>query len=390
MKGYCMYNRKLIFTASCLGMLMFGIVMTTLGAILPSVIEKFGIDKTNAGSLMLLMSFGILLGSLVFGPIVDRYGYKKLLIICAALIAIGLEGVAFTPNFWLLRISAFVIGFGGGVINGGANALVSDISEKGKSANLSILGVFFGIGAIGVPFLLGILSGYLDYELIIAGVGLIVILPLLFFIALPFPVPKQVQGFPIKQGLQLLKEFTLILFGFILFFQSGIEFTVGGWAALFFKEELVMDTNDAVLVLSFYWLGMIAARLLFGYLLKTITPIIIQFVSISIALIGALAMILSNSLAISVSGLFLIGFGFAAAFPVMLGYVGDLYARLSGTAFSIIFVIALIGGMLFPYLVGVVGQLLGLRLSFIVVPISLCCIAALFRIVLNGISIKKN
>jgi len=385
-----MYNRKFIFIASCLGMLMFGIVMTTLGAILPSVIEKFGIDKANAGSLMLLMSFGILLGSLVFGPIVDRYGYKALLIICAALISIGLEGIALTPTFWLLRIAAFIIGFGGGVINGGTNALVADISEKGKSANLSILGVFFGVGAVGVPFLLGILSGYLSYELIIAGVGLVVILPLLFFIVLQFPIPKQVQGFPIKEGLQLLKEFTLIFFGFILFFQSGIEFTIGGWAALFFKEELVLDTNRAVLFLSFYWLGMIIARLLLGYLLNKISPVIIQFSSIGIAFIGALAMLLSNSLPVSVSGLFLIGFGFAAAFPVMLGYVGDLYAKLSGTAFSIIFVMALMGGMLFPYFAGVVGQMLSLRLSFIIVPISLCCIATLFWTVLNRISITNT
>jgi FHS family glucose/mannose:H+ symporter-like MFS transporter len=385
-----MYNRKFIFIASCLGMLMFGIVMTTLGAILPSVIEKFGIDKANAGSLMLLMSFGILLGSLVFGPIVDRYGYKALLIICAALISIGLEGIALTPTFWLLRIAAFIIGFGGGVINGGTNALVADISEKGKSANLSILGVFFGVGAVGVPFLLGVLSGYLSYELIIAGVGLVVILPLLFFIVLQFPIPKQVQGFPIKEGLQLLKEFTLIFFGFILFFQSGIEFTIGGWAALFFKEELVLDTNRAVLFLSFYWLGMIIARLLLGYLLNKISPVIIQFSSIGIAFIGALAMLLSNSLPVSVSGLFLIGFGFAAAFPVMLGYVGDLYAKLSGTAFSIIFVMALMGGMLFPYFAGLVGQMLSLRLSFIIVPISLCCIATLFWTVLNRISITNT
>jgi FHS family glucose/mannose:H+ symporter-like MFS transporter len=385
-----MYNRKFIFIASCLGMLMFGIVMTTLGAILPSVIEKFGIDKANAGSLMLLMSFGILLGSLVFGPIVDRYGYKALLIICAALISIGLEGIALTPTFWLLRIAAFIIGFGGGVINGGTNALVADISEKGKSANLSILGVFFGVGAVGVPFLLGVLSGYLSYELIIAGVGLVVILPLLFFIVLQFPIPKQVQGFPIKEGLQLLKEFTLIFFGFILFFQSGIEFTIGGWAALFFKEELVLNTNRAVLFLSFYWLGMIIARLLLGYLLNKISPVIIQFSSIGIAFIGALAMLLSNSLPVSVSGLFLIGFGFAAAFPVMLGYVGDLYAKLSGTAFSIIFVMALMGGMLFPYFAGVVGQMLSLRLSFIIVPISLCCIATLFWTVLNRISITNT
>ena len=34
-----MTNRRTLFTIACLGMLAFGIVLTTLGAVLPSVIE---------------------------------------------------------------------------------------------------------------------------------------------------------------------------------------------------------------------------------------------------------------------------------------------------------------------------------------------------------------
>jgi hypothetical protein len=34
---------------------------------------------------------------------------------------------------------------------------VADISKDSKTANLSLLGVFFGIGALGMPFILGLL-----------------------------------------------------------------------------------------------------------------------------------------------------------------------------------------------------------------------------------------
>ena len=115
-------------------MLAFGIVLTTLGAVLPSVIERFGIDKAVAGSLFLLMTFGILLGSIVFGPIVDRNGYKGMLLLALALIVVGLEGIAFAPSMAWLRVAVALIGFGGGIINGGTNALVADMSAEGRTA----------------------------------------------------------------------------------------------------------------------------------------------------------------------------------------------------------------------------------------------------------------
>jgi hypothetical protein len=70
----------------------------------------------------------------------------------------GFPGTAFTQSQGLLRFCAFLIGFGGGAVNGATNALVADISDKYKGANLSLLGVFFGIGALGMPLVLGILK----------------------------------------------------------------------------------------------------------------------------------------------------------------------------------------------------------------------------------------
>ncbi|HDP99270.1 MAG TPA: MFS transporter, partial [bacterium] len=343
-------------------------------------------DKVHAGSLMMIMSFGILLGSLIFGPIVDRYGYKILFIICATVIFLSLEGIAVAPRLWFLRFYLFMIGIGGGVINGGANALVADISDQSKSANLSLLGVFFGVGAIGVPLSLGLLSTFFSYNLIIAFVGGLVIIPLLFFIFPKFPQPKQPQGFPIKDGVKLIKQSTLLLFAFILFFQSGMEFVAASWSAVFFREELALDKNLAVLFLSFYWLGIMTARLILNFLLKRISAVRLQFIFIGIALLGAFSMILTSSPVLSPLSLFLIGFGLAAGFPIMLGYVGDLYAKFSGTAFSVVFVVALCGGMSFPYLTGVIGEASGLRSSFLIIPIGLICFSILFSSAIKRIS----
>lgn len=375
-----MTNRRTLFAIACMGMLAFGIVLTTLGAVLPSVIERFGIDKAAAGSLFLLMTFGILIASVVVGPIVDRNGYKGMLLLALALIAVGLEGIAFAPSLAWLRAAVVLIGFGGGIINSGTNALVADISVEGRTAGLSLLGVFFGVGAVGVPFALGSLLGIFSYSAIIAAVGAVVVVPLLLTAATPFPAPKQPQGFPLAAAKGLLRDPVLLIMGLMLFLASGLEITVGGWTATFFKEELQIADQRALVYLSLYWLGMMLARIALGLVLRQVAPARVLLGCLAVAFVGALLLITTRDATLAALGVFLLGVGFAATFPVVLGFVGDRYAALSGTAFSVVIVIALTGGMLLPYTTGVLGASYGLRGSFVIVPIALVLLSALLGV----------
>src|SRR5690606_7326048 len=184
-----MYNRNKVFSAACIGLFLFGMTLITLGSILPSLTTKFESEGLNAGILVAVLPIGIMLGSLVFGPIVDRYGYKMLLIISVLISAISLEGLAFTNTLTLLYICIFLIGLGGGIINGGTSALVADISSDHKGASLSLMCVCFGIGALCMPLLLGCLSGYFKFTTILAAVGMFIVLPVIYFFHLKFTDP---------------------------------------------------------------------------------------------------------------------------------------------------------------------------------------------------------
>jgi len=385
-----MYNKKMVFVAACAGMFIVGIVLTTLGAILPSVMDKFQIDKIDAGSLMSLLSIGILISSMLFGPIADRYGYKYLFIVCAGFILIGMEGIAFAPSFEWLRFFIFLIGFGGGVLNGGTNALVADISAGERSARLSILGIFFGIGAIGVPLLLGLLLDLISYESFMSGVGAFVLVIIFFYLFIKFPTPKQTEKVPVKQGLGLLGHMSLIVLSLILFFESGIEITVGSWATSFLKEELTLESSTAVFCLAVYWLGLMLVRLVLGFALKSVKPATALIACLLVALCGSVLMLFSRDLVPAAFALFLIGAGFAATYPVILGYIGDLYPKLSGTAFSIAFVIALTGGTTLPFVTGLLANSYGLRISFILIPASIVIIMTIFLSVKKRITVPNT
>lgn len=380
------YNHKLVFASACFGMLLFGVTLTTLGSILPEIIPRFGISKTDAGSLFTIMNFGILLGSLFFGPIVDRYGYKKLMVACTTLLLIGIEGVAFSSTVQLFTVFIFFFGLGGGIINGATNAMVSDISQEGRSAGLALLGVFFGIGAFGVPLVLGSLLDIFTYTQLISSLGIIVGLALFMFIIVKFPAPKQPHSFPIKEAIKLVKHPTLLLLAFMLFFQSGMEIMTGGWTASFFNEVLQVDSSGAVFLLSFFWIGLMLSRLMLSKLLKNYSPGHILKISIGIAFIGSFTLLFISQVTVATMCVFIIGAGFGAGYPVVLGYIGDLYPKMSGTAYSLALTIALIGGMLLPYLAGIIGDIFGLRTSFLIIPVSLIAMFIMFLIVLRRFS----
>ncbi len=355
-----MYNKKLVFGAACVNILVFGIGVISLGSILPYLTDKFALDDLAKGTLASLLPLGILTGSLVFGPVVDKYSYKNLLSLSILLNILGLELIALADSFFLLGLAFFLIGWGGGMINGATSALVSDISEdhgENKGANLSLFGVFFGLGALGMPVIISSLSRKYETDIIVAGIGYAMIAALVLNLIITFPKPKQAQSIAIKQFLLLAKNRILLLFGFILFFQSGLEGLTNNWTTSYLIEVIEVDGQRALLTLTIYVGIFTVGRLVIGLLLKVMSSRTVLVAAVVLALLGGIITLIAGSLSIYTVGLLCIGFGLSAGFPIVLGMVGDRFPSWTGTAFGVVFSIALIGNIIINYLTGVAAEL---------------------------------
>lgn len=355
------YNKTLVYLAACIGMVFFGIAFIVVGSVLPSLTAKYSLDAVGSSSLVSLLPVGVLTGSLLFGIIVDRYGYKSLLVVSTLFTLLGIEGLSFFDNLNILRICIFFIGLGGGMLNGSTNALASDISnDKERGAKLSILGVCYGIGALGMPLLLGILSGTYSSQIILQRTGLFMLLSVLYFIVIRFPEPKIKQGFPVKEAVELVKEPLLLFLSFFLFFQSGIEGLINNWTTSYLDVGIVVGSGDVVLSLTFFVLGMTVSRLILSYLLRIIKHEYILSGGIMIAIIGMIILNYAIDLPLAAISLFITGFGLAAGFPVIIGYIGTSYKYISGTAIGIAMSIALIGNTLLNFGMGFISESFGI------------------------------
>ena len=372
------YSQRGVFAAACVGMFAFAVTENCVSALVPVVIRQFEIDRVAAGALLTLLTFGVLLGSLLFGPVVDRYGYRGLLLICGALTLAGVEWLAMAPSLRSLQGAVVLIGFGGGVINGAASALVSDISLEGRGARLSVLGVFFGIGAMSAPLVISLLLDRFGYGPAVAWLGVVMVPFLLLTAAIRFPVPKRVEGISLREAVQLIRQPTLLLLGLMLLIQSGLETTMGGWTAPFYQEQYGIATDRALLYITLFWTGLMLARFLHGTALHFLPATSAIPGSLALAVVGGAVMTFAPNLPIAAMGTFAAGLGCGGVFPLLLSLVGDRYADVSGTAFGIAFTLALIGGMLLPFVTGVLGSAFGMRIALAIVPVGLAGSIGLF------------
>ena len=141
--------------------------------------------------------------------------------------------------------------------------------------------------------------------------------------------------------------------------------------------------------LSLSVVGMTVMRLLLGSIFRN--------TAIKKLWTGAFLMIASGLLLLafgkifyaSVAGLILLGAGLAGGFPLMLGYVGNRYKELSGTAFSVVLVVALLGNMIINYGMGIIAQNYGIRHLVTVAFVELISMIILCSLILKRIKPNK-
>jgi MFS family permease len=362
-----MYSKRLVFAAACLGMLLFGIVFLSLGSVNNMLSARFGLSNNEIGTLAALLPGGILAGSLVFGPVVDRFGYRWMLVLASLIVGGALEGLAFAADERLVQGLFFLIGFGGGILNGATNALAADVSEGERGAKLSLLGVFFSIGALTMPTMLALLSRHFALSNIVAGIGMLVIIPAAFCMTIAFPPPKQRNDKAFGAlALQLFADPFFLFAALAMAIQSGMEGMSNDWMTRYYKLVALAGLDhaewQAQLALVALTSGMAISRLTLSALLKRMSSTLVLLGSIALAALGAVVVAQAGEYAASLAGTFVIGMGLAAGFPIVLGYVADRYPQQSGTAFSMIFVVALIGNMSINKTFGYVAERHGVRM----------------------------
>jgi fucose permease len=176
----------------------------------------------------------------------------------------------------------------------------------------------------------------------------------------------------------------LILFAFLLFFQSGFEGIIGSFTPKFL-ENSGMAPDAATLSLTWFTIGMLSGRLFLGMAMKKLKDNPTLYLYLSIALAGVALLYWTSDTAWIYTATALLGWGVGATYPVVFNYLGATFKNLSGTAFSIAIFIALWGQFAFNKIIGIFFD----QAHYAYFPVMLA-IAVVMMMVILPIAKKKN
>lgn len=348
-------GRPLIL-AAWLGIFIYGYLNAMLGIVLPNLMEKLKLNKSQAGVFFMISSIGLIVASVPSGLTMDVLGTKLVVCLGLFLVAIAFWGLGVVNSSKALYSMAFVLGLGGSMVVAGENTAISLVNSTQREIAANLLNLFFGVGAFVAPFLVmpvlkrGGFSGVLKVS------SLLTIAVLALHLALSFPKPLLVQGFPLAQAGALLAQPKLWLLMFLVFLYVGTEFSVWSWTVTFFTTERGYEQKGASRMIAAFALAMIAGRWASQWTLVAFGPLPVLIVSAAGSVLCLAGMFtLRKRILVGISTM-AAGWFMAAIFPTALGLAGSYFPSLVGTAISLVITGGWLGAIAIPPAVGFVAN----------------------------------
>lgn len=140
-------------------------------------IEELSFSYEGSTRLIMVIGIGAMVGKITLGPLSDKIGRIKIMMLCALLIAGGSLGMAYGQNTGLI-IYTVVFSLGYGTAWSMYAASASDYFPKGHSGSIvGLWTVYLGVGSIISPIIAGWIAdttGTLSWSFILAAAGGIV------------------------------------------------------------------------------------------------------------------------------------------------------------------------------------------------------------------------
>ncbi|UDM52504.1 aromatic acid/H+ symport family MFS transporter [Cupriavidus sp. MP-37] len=186
-----------------------GFDTAAIGYIAPALVQDWGIEKSALGPVMSAALFGLAFGAIVAGPMADRIGRKKVLVLSVLFFGACSLATAFAPTLGWLTVLRFLTGLGLGAAMPNAVTLTAEFAPQRRRAVLvNTMFCGFPLGAAAGGFVAAAMIPHFGWHSVLLLGGIVPLaLALLLVVLLPESVRYMVvRNYPADQIRQLLRR----------------------------------------------------------------------------------------------------------------------------------------------------------------------------------------
>ncbi len=339
------------------------------GLLVPSLIRSierdFGQSDAGLGIFYLLYGLAYATGSLGGGVVTERLGRRRVLALAAIAHGAGIATLGIVPAWDVVLLAALPAGLGAGALDGGGNGLILDLYPASRGRALNALHLFFSIGALSSPLVVGrLVDAGVAWQLVVlvTAAATVPVAVLFAVVQLPHGRRGTTPGTgPVSVGPMVLRWPLLTLEVAIACYVAS-EVGVSNWLVRFLDS---VPLSLATTSLSLFWAGLALGRLVSARVADRFDHLRFTTVAITVASVAVFAAVLAPSVNLSIVLFGLVGFAFGPVFPMIIAIGGQRFPDRSAAVGGFLTGAAVVGGVVYPPLMGFLSINVGLAVAML-------------------------
>lgn len=361
-----------------------GLPDSLLGSAWPQMQESLGVSLSLGGVISFLITASTILSSLMSHRVIQRFGTGGVTMCSVAMTALALLGFSLSDSFLALCLWAIPYGLGAGSVDAALNNFVA---LHCKAKHMSWLHCFWGIGATGGPYIMGLClsrgmgwqAGYRTISFLQMALTLILLLslPLWKKQELPLSGGETVRPQTPQWG-KLLKRPGVKAALTAFFFYSALELTTGLWGSSYMVAVRGISPETAAKWISLFYLGITAGRFFSGFLTLRFSDDTMVRLGEGTAIVGIILLLLPLHNLFLCVGLILTGLGCAPIYPSLLHATPQRFGKsLSQSLMGTQMAISYLGSTTMPPVSGFLSEKISMGLYPVLLLVFALCMTIL-------------
>lgn len=353
---------------------VLGVLWGAWQAVLPDLAGRYDLSSGPLGAI-LTAGFAVSLPAMLLtGRLVDRMGAGWGIGLPAVAMALGLLLVGTLPALPVLVVAVMLMTSGSGAYDVAINGAAMGHPMWSRPARLTLLHAAFSgggvLGALGGGTLIG--AG-VPFQVVYPVLAVSLVATALLAASSPWAAPSSRGPVPRAIALAMLPLAMLAALAFVA------EGSMETWSAIYLRDELGAAAFIGALGPASFHAAMLGGRLIGAGVAGSLGARTTLLVSGCMTLIGMAVALLVPLPLVAIPGMAVAALGASFVVPVVVSLAAGRAGAHAGRAASYVLTLGYAGFLVGPSLVGILGELAGLRVALAVIPVTALIIVVASR-----------